>query len=202
MPQKLGLTKKDVRQAAVEVFGRRGYGGSSTSEVAAVLGITKASLFHHYSTKHALMAAVVEPYLVDLTGVLDDVDLSAEGGSAVLLRRFVACLLAHRDIVRFVYRDISVLEDPDVGGRVDELSRRLLVTLMGDLPEPALSSITGAVGSMALAFSEIEPFFPELGELLIQTAVAAAAVLRARYPTPSLPLDRHERRRAERRRTR
>jgi AcrR family transcriptional regulator len=187
MPQKVGLTRGDVRRAALEVFGRTGYAGSTTSEVAAVLGITKASLFHHYSTKHALMAAVVEPYLVDLSVVLDQVESPVEVGSAALLRRFVTCLLAHRDIVRFVYRDISVLEDAEVGPRLGELARRLMVILMGDLPEPILSSIVGAIGPMALAFSEIEPVFPELGELLIQTAIAAAAVVRARYPTASQP---------------
>jgi AcrR family transcriptional regulator len=187
MPQKVGLSRQDVRNAALQVFGHWGYAGSTTSEVAGVLGITKPSLFHHYPTKHALMAAVVEPYLVDLAVVVDGVDAPADGGSPSVMRRFVSCLLAHRDIVRFVYRDISVLEDPAVGRCLDELARRLIVALVGELPDPALSSITGAVGPMALAFCEIEPFFPELGELLIQTVVAAGAVARARYPTTSRP---------------
>lgn len=55
-------TANRILDVAEELIQKRGFNGFSYADVAAALGITKASLHYHYATKAALGAAVVQRY--------------------------------------------------------------------------------------------------------------------------------------------
>jgi AcrR family transcriptional regulator len=48
-------TKEDVYQAALEIFASKGYSASSMDEIAAKVGIKKASLYNHFPGKEYLL---------------------------------------------------------------------------------------------------------------------------------------------------
>lgn len=53
-------TKEKIKQVALSLFAQRGFDGTSMSDLAAGVGITKASLYAHYAGKEELFLAVFE----------------------------------------------------------------------------------------------------------------------------------------------
>lgn len=103
-----GHDREAVLAAAVALFNERGYDATSISDVAARLGITKSSVYHHVRSKDELLKMAVDGALDALEGALDEVrknpDMSAFDRLEALLRRSVHVLAAHLDSVRLLLR--------------------------------------------------------------------------------------------------
>lgn len=55
-----GDTKERIIETALELFSEKGYLGTSMSDIAKQLGITKAALYKHYTSKQEIFEALVE----------------------------------------------------------------------------------------------------------------------------------------------
>jgi len=55
-----GVRKEQIVDAAVELFGRHGFRGTSVAAVAQAVGVTDAGVLYHFHTKDDLLIAVVE----------------------------------------------------------------------------------------------------------------------------------------------
>jgi TetR/AcrR family transcriptional regulator len=55
--------QQKLLEAALKVFSRRGFKGSTTKEIAAAAGVTEAIIFQHFPSKEALYSAVLELHL-------------------------------------------------------------------------------------------------------------------------------------------
>jgi len=55
-----GGTKERILETALELFAQSGYLGTSMSDIAKQLGITKAALYKHYDSKQAILDRIVE----------------------------------------------------------------------------------------------------------------------------------------------
>jgi len=68
--------REEVTRAAARLFAERGYHGTSLADVAAAVGIQKASLYHHIHTKEDLLWDVAwagaESFRAALDGVTED----------------------------------------------------------------------------------------------------------------------------------
>lgn len=53
-------TKERIMEAALELFAQNGYLGTSMSDIASRLGITKAALYKHYAGKQEILDRIVE----------------------------------------------------------------------------------------------------------------------------------------------
>lgn len=78
------VTRPQIVAAATELFGRRGFRESSLAAIADGAGITDAGVLHHYSTKRALVDAVVETFTDNAEALFRD--LREVGGLAGLER--------------------------------------------------------------------------------------------------------------------
>lgn len=58
-PQDEGTAGRILREAAA-LFRKKGFNGSSMQDLATAVGITKSSLYHHYPSKQALLADIIE----------------------------------------------------------------------------------------------------------------------------------------------
>jgi AcrR family transcriptional regulator len=58
--------KETIRQVAIDLFYAKGYFATSISEVAAGSGIRKASIYHHYPSKEALLFHILQVTMDDL----------------------------------------------------------------------------------------------------------------------------------------
>jgi AcrR family transcriptional regulator len=52
--------RREILDAAVEIFGNRGYTGSSLVEIADRVGMTHAGVLHHFGSKDALLLEVLD----------------------------------------------------------------------------------------------------------------------------------------------
>jgi AcrR family transcriptional regulator len=59
-PPDTSTTRARVRQAALELFGEKGYDGASMSELAERVGVAKPSLYNYYRSKDDLLLDLVE----------------------------------------------------------------------------------------------------------------------------------------------
>lgn len=73
-------TRAEIVRAALEAFSAGGYRNASMVQIAAQCGVSRAGLAHHFPTKEALLAAVLqERDRADVEMFLDGADPSADG---------------------------------------------------------------------------------------------------------------------------
>ena len=53
-------TKEKILEEALKLFAQSGYMGTSMNEIASRLGVTKAALYKHYSSKQEILDSIVE----------------------------------------------------------------------------------------------------------------------------------------------
>ena len=134
-------TKAAIHRAAVDLFSTQGYDKTSLREIAEQVGITKASLYYHYSSKQELLRAIVGTFLDDVLAVLrqvEDLPWSAEN-ERKLLGAYVDVVIAHRSTGPTLMRDIAAVLAA-FGDDLDLLiaqSRRFQLGLAGPDPTPA-----------------------------------------------------------------
>jgi AcrR family transcriptional regulator len=145
-----GDTRETIRAVALELFSTKGFEQTSLREIAERVGLTKASLYYHYSSKQALLLAVVEPVLLgwraiaDETGSLEHTPANVER----LMGRCLDVLLRNRAIVGVFQRDpagVAVVARSLWDDSL-ELGRRLVGWLAG--PAPATADQLRAVAAM------------------------------------------------------
>jgi len=66
------LTRSALVDAAIEVFAKKGFDGSSLEEIAETAGFTRGAIYSNFGSKEDLMLAVVERYNETLVGSFSD----------------------------------------------------------------------------------------------------------------------------------
>jgi TetR/AcrR family transcriptional regulator, cholesterol catabolism regulator len=61
------MTRDDILDAAAQVFRQKGYDGASMADIATVVNLKKASLYHHVSSKQAILLSLLDRALEMLT---------------------------------------------------------------------------------------------------------------------------------------
>lgn len=88
MPTPSNAPGRDTAQKVLDIAARlvqtRGFNGFSYADVAAELGVTKASLHYHFPTKAELGRVLVERYAQAFAGALADIDRAAADEAACL----------------------------------------------------------------------------------------------------------------------
>jgi AcrR family transcriptional regulator len=157
-------SRDKILDCAEQLFARRGFAGIGLAEVAEQVGLSKSSLFHHFSSKAQLYAAV-------MARILDRIEdglmrsLSLGGGPADRLDRWLDVVIdlfaAHPTYARLLLR--SLFED-------DELT--------GELPEEqavntTLRHIVGAAERLLREGMEAQVFRPAHVAHTVQTIIGA-----------------------------
>lgn len=57
--------RRDILEAALKIFAKKGYNGSTTAEIARAAGVAEGTIFRHFSTKKDLLIAVMSPKILD-----------------------------------------------------------------------------------------------------------------------------------------
>ena len=66
-----GETKKRIPEVALALFSQNGYVGTSMSDIAKQLGITKPALYKHYAGKHEILERILKRSLGFLNPLLN-----------------------------------------------------------------------------------------------------------------------------------
>ena len=132
---------------AAALFAKGGYAGTSMNQVAEASGLSKATLYHYYRDKYALLVSITEGHVLRLQGIVGEA--VAEGRTPpaqmrILIRRLVEEYADSQNEHRVLTEDVKFLDDAD-RKRVLDIERevvagfaRVVIALRPDLEEAAL----------------------------------------------------------------
>lgn len=145
-----GDTRETIRAVALELFSTKGFEQTSLREIAERVGLTKASLYYHYSSKQALLLAVVEPMITGWRAIADDAESLDHTSRNVRLvvTQCLDVLLRNRAIVGVFQRDPAGVAVVAKSLWEDSLAlgRKLVGWLSG--PSPTTADQLRAVAAM------------------------------------------------------
>jgi len=83
-----------IVQAAVRLFARQGYHKTTITDLAQAIGLTSGAVFHHFSSKEAILDAVVD-WLARGIHVYSDITENAQQGSLALVEDVMRIMCSH-----------------------------------------------------------------------------------------------------------
>ncbi|MGI3126620.1 TetR/AcrR family transcriptional regulator [Nitratireductor sp. PBL-C9] len=90
--------KRDAMlHGAARIFARDGYDRASMNQLATELGVSKALLYHYYTSKEALLFDIIETHLQELVEAVEEADQPHEAPQERLAGLVTALLDAYRD---------------------------------------------------------------------------------------------------------
>ena len=184
--------RTDTRERILEVAGRlfadQGFAGTSIRDIADELGVTKAALYYHFTSKDAIFAELVEQPLARIRDVMAETnDLSTPAARADFIRRIVGAMADVAPVV-------AVFKDPQLVGAVGaelaqsgvlrDLAMRLAMGRSGvTRPEDvsrahviralgAISAAQGAIENWRFVYPDRETFTEEDREAITDLILA------------------------------
>lgn len=155
-PTGTGATRRRLVDAAVALFTRHGYAGTSLQMIADELGFTKAAIYYHFRTREQLLTAVLEPLLATLQRTVEEAESrrSASGRADHMVRGYADLAVHNRTLVSVLASDPSVNEALRTRPDWDSVINRQLALLADIDPGPAgmvkaamvFSGIAGGAG--------------------------------------------------------
>jgi TetR/AcrR family transcriptional regulator, fatty acid metabolism regulator protein len=72
-PSRGELRRRSIMEVASEVFGKKGYGGATISEIAGKAGIAEASIYQYFKSKEQLLLSALGTWFIELADELESV---------------------------------------------------------------------------------------------------------------------------------
>jgi AcrR family transcriptional regulator len=108
--------REQILARAATLFANRGYPGTSMNEVAQACGLSKATLYHYYKDKYALLVAIAEGHVQRLHALVVEVAaerLAPEAHLRELVARIVEAYAGAQHAHRVLTEDVRFLDAPD-----------------------------------------------------------------------------------------
>jgi AcrR family transcriptional regulator len=194
-------TRLRILQTASDLFVEHGYAGTSIRDISERLGMTKGSLYYHFSSKEDLLQALIAP----LFTAVDDFVTAARAFGRVtpdLVRRLVEVLDEHGPMLRSFLGDPSLERAKVQRQRMPARFFELQEILGGGLDGPAMLRARCALGVIhaGVLAPRVEDCTPDGGlpsmraDRLTETEkafVTDAAMAVLAVPVPSPVPERH-----------
>jgi AcrR family transcriptional regulator len=163
--------RQAILHAARDLFLQRGYSGASMDEVAATAGVSKVTIYKHFSDKHTLFTAVV-------TDAIDE----AKAGSQSLVDQLGTSTDIELDLRDFARRHVALVTQPHL-----ILMRRMIIAEAHRFPDLARAwHRMGPERGHASLASQIDKLVAR-GQLQVADSLLAAQLLN--YLILSVPLN-------------
>lgn len=133
-------TKAEIRATAIRLIAAKGFEQTSMREIGDAVGITKASLYYHYSSKLDILLAIVEPIIYEIDGVVASLAGLPHSDANVrdILDKYLQGLIQHREGGALFVRDTVAIVNAIATHfpSVVETTRTLYAWLAGPAPTP------------------------------------------------------------------
>jgi AcrR family transcriptional regulator len=184
MAMRKTLTADDWAEAALAALGEKGVRGVAVEPIAARLGTTKGSFYHHFRTREALLAAALDRWERQETEQVIAV-VERGGGARERLHRLLVLVLGtagERNLVELALQ--PDVRHPLVGPAVERVTRRrlgYLADLLRELGVPdrrALLAYSAYLGHAQLAHAtpDLVPAGAELADYAEDVITALVSV--------------------------
>jgi AcrR family transcriptional regulator len=137
-----------ILERAAQLFARRGYPATSMNQVAEACGLSKATLYHYYKDKYALLVSIAETHVSHLESIVHEV-LSQKLGPAEQMRELIRSIVEEyagaQNAHRVLTEDVKFLETDDRQRVLDKERAvvagfaKVVTALRPDLKKAALS---------------------------------------------------------------
>ncbi|MRD48979.1 TetR family transcriptional regulator [Caenimonas koreensis DSM 17982] len=101
---------------AAALFAQRGYPATSMNEVAQACGLSKATLYHYFEDKYALLVSICDSHVTRLQGIVLATlthEPTPQRRLRELIRRLVEEYADAQDAQRVLTQDVKFLQDQD-----------------------------------------------------------------------------------------
>ncbi|MEJ3652091.1 helix-turn-helix domain-containing protein [Actinomycetes bacterium KLBMP 9759] len=178
MPRLNADTRAEIRAAALELFAQRGFVRTSLREIAEQLGITKAALYYHFSSKGELISELVAPLVEALEQFqAQAAEYSTDDDPRPLLESYFDLCHQHRMLFLGLVKDAGVAAELGTLTTIMHKRTEVDAVLVGSTEPADLVRATVALGGL----QDCVVIFPdEPAEVIKEAAVGAA--LRALIP--------------------
>ncbi|MFL6085588.1 MAG: TetR/AcrR family transcriptional regulator [Mycobacterium sp.] len=124
-------TRTRLIEAAVDLFTRHSFAGTSLQMIADELGLTKAAIYHHFRTREQLLTAVLEPILDELRIIVETAEArrTPQARAEHMLSGYAALAVRNRGLVAVLAADPSVATVLAEHAEWGELIKRQLALL-------------------------------------------------------------------------
>jgi len=109
------MNRSEIIQAAAQIFREKGYHGASMQDIADAVGLQKASLYHHVSSKQEILGAILDQALDRLISDLEPVAesrLPADERLRQAVRLYLLRLAENVDLAAVLLLEYRSLEPP------------------------------------------------------------------------------------------
>ncbi|EIV93828.1 TetR/AcrR family transcriptional regulator [Frankia sp. QA3] len=127
-------TRSRILAAAMSLFGEQGYAGTSVRDISERLGVTKAALYYHFSSKETILDALLEPFVSELGRLVELVRQSPPPSAQVLLERLVDVMAGPGGVLLAFVNDPSVIHRKIGKSDMLSLQQALVRALAGPAP--------------------------------------------------------------------
>lgn len=83
--------RNEILDAADELFGQKGFDGTSTNDILEKVGIARGTLYHHFKAKEDIMDALIDRYS---DGLLDAAQVIAADKTISVVERIIRVVMA------------------------------------------------------------------------------------------------------------
>ena len=108
--------REAILRHAAALFARSGYPATSMKQVAEACGLSKATLYHYYRDKYAMLVQIAEGHVLRLHALVDEVlgqQLAPEPALRALVQRIVAEYADAQHAHRVLTEDVRFLDAED-----------------------------------------------------------------------------------------
>lgn len=120
-----------ILDAALEVFARRGFHGSSIDEIAQTAEVSKALIYEHFPSKRDLHVSLLERHVQEIFERLAESAATSDPGEVRLragVNAFLEFVETRRDAFRMLFRDAV---EPEVAELVASVQRQVGAVVAG-----------------------------------------------------------------------
>ena len=113
--------RAQILDAALGVFARQGYHGTSISDLVSAAGVARGTFYQYFDSKKTIFLELLDALLGELKGSVQGVDPAAEASVpeqlVLTIRRIFEVVLANRALTSIIFREAVGLDD-DVDARL------------------------------------------------------------------------------------
>jgi AcrR family transcriptional regulator len=159
--------REAILDAALEVFARRGFHGSSIDEIAQAAGVSKALIYEHFPSKRDLHVSLLERHTQEIFERLAEAAATSDPGEVRLragVDAFLEFVERRADAFRMLFRDAVEPEVVEIVAGVQRQAAAAVAGLIATEPRAKAESperdrqaiemigqqLTGAVQSLAI----------------------------------------------------
>jgi AcrR family transcriptional regulator len=171
-----GETRERILVTALALFAENGVHGTSLQQIADRLGVAKATVYHQFATKEALIQAVVQPAVDTLAALLAEAEpvLDRDEQVEMLLRGLVDLVINGRELSAVTHGDPGVAGVLGSNPVLRVHGERVLGLLLGPDPSPS-RRVAVSMFNAGLMLSGTDPVVAGLPDAELRQELLAGA---------------------------